>query len=193
MATLILLACRKLPLWAIVLICIAVYAATPFLRGWSDYLSFWGGALEMPPGISEVLPGIMLDPTGDYTPVWEFTKIISGLFVNGFFPIFPWIIFPLTGFMMGRSLVEDKLRASAPFILFIAFLFCVMGLGGASASQQIGHRSPMDHFISLPSLSIPIPPRCCFCRWESCCSPSSSCGMSWTAAKGAPPARKHCG
>lgn len=148
LSLIILYPCRRLPVQALLLICVAVYVVTPWLRGMTEYVLYWGGSLKMTPGISEYLPGILYDPLGDYHPVWGVSKIVSGLLLVGYFPVFPWIIFPLVGFVMGRRLASGRMASDAPFLLIIGLQFCVLGLSGAYVSQRFAHNSPLDHFIA---------------------------------------------
>ncbi len=82
---------RKLPTSALVAICLLVYAVSPPLRVLSDYSEYW---------------------TNSYFECdMTLTDITLGFFVNGFFPIFPWIIYPITGFALATQLFPETKRA----------------------------------------------------------------------------------
>jgi len=74
---------RKLPLSILLTICIAVLIISPPLRGHADYPAYWE----------------------DFAFSYDFTlrQVIYGFVVNGYFPLLPWIIFPLVGFMIGET------------------------------------------------------------------------------------------
>jgi len=79
---------RKLPLSAVLTICIAILIISPPQRGHADYPAYW------------------LDEFFDY----DFTlrQVIYGFVVNGYFPLLPWIIFPLVGFMIGETVFRGR-------------------------------------------------------------------------------------
>ncbi|HEX3313946.1 MAG TPA: heparan-alpha-glucosaminide N-acetyltransferase domain-containing protein, partial [Gemmataceae bacterium] len=83
-ASLLLLAfARHLPPGVLVLICVMVLLLSPILRVATDYDSVWN--------------------LGDYDYDFTFEDVVFGFFVNGYFPLFPWIVFPLMGFLVGDA------------------------------------------------------------------------------------------
>jgi len=53
--------------------------------------------------------GLLYDPGNDYVPTWSIQQIIEGFFVEGYFPLFPWLFFPLFGVFLGKtSFVQSK-------------------------------------------------------------------------------------
>ncbi|HYV36687.1 MAG TPA: heparan-alpha-glucosaminide N-acetyltransferase domain-containing protein [Gemmataceae bacterium] len=103
---------RKLPTEILALICGIVVLLSPPFRVISDYAAYWD----------------------DYNYVYDFTLIdvVSGFFLNGYFPLLPWIVVPMTGFIVGDIAVRGERRSSAwqwrlaiagiGFILFAALM-----------------------------------------------------------------------
>jgi uncharacterized membrane protein len=78
-STLFLTAARHLAPAVLAAIATAVFAAHPFLRESSDFSSYW--------------------TSGYFDPDMTLTDVLLGFFVNGYFPFFPWIIYPIAGFL----------------------------------------------------------------------------------------------
>lgn len=64
-----------------------VYSISPILRMHSSYDDYW---LQ-----------------GYYDPDWEFSQLALGYLVNGYFPIFPWVMFPLIGYVVGKHVISE--------------------------------------------------------------------------------------
>lgn len=135
-ATVVLFFCRFLPSWAIVTLSGLVLAVTPLIRGATDYVSTWGGKFISVPVISRYLPGILLDPAKEYQVIWTPAKIAKGFLLEGYFPVLPWIVFPLIGFVIGRRISAGKLNKDLPFLaagsLVLAVSSTLMALAGRS-------------------------------------------------------------
>lgn len=78
-ATLFLTAARHLEPAVLALIAVAVFIAHPFLRESCDFSAYW------------------MD--GFFDPDMTLTDVLLGFFVTGYFPLFPWIIYPIAGFL----------------------------------------------------------------------------------------------
>ncbi len=114
--------------------CLAIVLLTPWLRTGIDFAPLWGGKFIPVPVISEYLPGILYDPASDYKVVWNFIDIFNGFFVAAYFPIFPWLAYPMLGLVIGRRIVEKRINQDLPFYLIIGSLLFVLGLVIAYAS-----------------------------------------------------------
>jgi len=79
---------RKLPLPVLVVLCVLILAIAPVFRAVGDYPQYW--------------------EDGSYTYDFTFTDVLFGFFANGYFPIFPWLIFPLLGFVVGELLFREE-------------------------------------------------------------------------------------
>jgi len=81
---------RRIPPGALIVLCVVVLLLSPPLRAVLDYPAYWE----------------------HYEFAYNFTvvEVASGFFAAGYFPVFPWIIFPITGFVTGE-LADRYLRA----------------------------------------------------------------------------------
>jgi len=133
-AYIVLYFCRLLPSWFILLISAGIAFMTPWLRGTVDFAADWGGQFIQAHVISDYLPGILIEPAGEYHPSWQLPEMMRGFFLTGFFPLFPWLIFPLIGFVIGRRIVASQMKHDLPFLLVIGFAMMFLGFTAAYAS-----------------------------------------------------------
>jgi uncharacterized membrane protein len=133
-ATVMLFFCRLLPSWSIMVVVVCLGVCTPLLRGSIDFNAVWGGGFVDVPVISRYLTGILLDPAKEYEVVWRTKEIIQGFLFTGDFPVMPWLIFPLLGFVLGRRIVGGKIQHDLPLLAIIGSLFAALGLGWAYAA-----------------------------------------------------------
>jgi uncharacterized membrane protein len=127
---LVLLALRRLSPRALALTAVLVAALSPPLRVLSNYAAHW--------------------PTGHtYRYAFTLQDVLWGFVANGYFPLFPWLVFPLAGFLVGGVLVSDAsgghaLRKALPVA---GLAFVALSLAGAWASGRVagfwlGYASP---------------------------------------------------
>jgi uncharacterized membrane protein len=133
-ATVMLFFCRLLPTWPILLLVAGLAVCTPLLRAGIDFNAVWGGGFVDVPVISSYLPGMMLDPEREYEVVWRTKEIVQGFLFTGEFPVMPWFLFPLLGFVLGRRIVSGKMQNDLPFLAITGALLALLGLGWAYAS-----------------------------------------------------------
>lgn len=133
--TVILFFCRKAPSSTLLLICVLVFFSTPWLRSFFDIATFYGGKFESVRWISDFFPNMLFDPAKDYEGGKTVFHTVIGFFLIGQFPLLPWIIFPLVGFVVGRRMTQNLLPADAPFMLIIGLMFTFMGLFAANAGS----------------------------------------------------------
>ena len=134
-ATIILLLCRSAPSWALLLCCGAVCLISPWLRSLIDLAPFYGGRFESVKWISDLVPNFIFDPVVDYQGGKTVLDNVVGFFLIGQFPLLPWIIFPITGFVVGRRMAEDRFHSDSPFIMIIGIILSFMGLFTAYAGS----------------------------------------------------------
>jgi len=129
-ATIVLFFCRFLPSWVLICLIGAIMVLTPCIRGAFNVAADWGFAEN--PIISQYLPGMYLEPEVAYHPA-----IVKGLFLSGYFPVFPWIAFIMIGFVMGRRIVAQKIRRDLPILLVAGVVLSCLGfiLGYAGRAQ----------------------------------------------------------
>jgi uncharacterized membrane protein len=74
-------------------IAVIVFLIAPVLSHQADYYAYW--------------------QDGYFDPDWTFSEIAMGYFVTGYFPLFPWLMFPLIGYAVGGKLLPETATASS--------------------------------------------------------------------------------
>lgn len=133
--TIVLFFCRRIPSQVLLLFCTAVVFLTPWLRSFTDIASLYGGEFVSVKWISDYIPNFIFDPLTDYQGAPTVLGNLTGFFLTGEFPLLPWIIFPIIGFIVGRRLTENRLASDSPFLLIIGLAFTFMGLFTAYAGS----------------------------------------------------------
>lgn len=147
-ATLVVYGCRFLPSWLILAISAAIAVATPWLRSLVDPVEHWGGAFSPTPFISDLIPGLFVEPAYEFTILWEPAHILQGFLVAGTFPVFPWLMFPLIGFVIGRRIVAHRFARDLPWLVGIGAASVALGLAGVILSMGQPDASPIGDYIS---------------------------------------------
>lgn len=83
---------RHLPSLVLTVFSIASLLASPVLREIADYAAYW--------------------QNNYFDPDMTLADVIIGFLVTGYFPLFPWIAFPLAGFQAGAVLFTDSADSS---------------------------------------------------------------------------------
>lgn len=144
----ILLPCRRAPSWVLLMFCVTVLFATPWLRSFTDLASFYGGNFVSVAWISDFFPNFLFDPVKDYEGAPTFLDNVNGFFLIGQFPLLPWIIYPIVGFVIGRRLVENRFASDLPFLLIIGMMFSFMGTFAAYAGSITPPFSVANDYIT---------------------------------------------
>lgn len=87
------------------LVCVTAFVAHPFLRDSSGFASYW--------------------TTGYFDPDLTLTDVLLGYVANGYFPIFPWIIYPIVGFLAADIVLPEpgaELRSKRSLLILGATL-----------------------------------------------------------------------
>jgi uncharacterized membrane protein len=155
-STLVLYVCRRLPSWMVAAISAAIALATPALRSLPavDFAAAWGGGFRDAPFTEKLAPGLVYDPVaGDLEVRWDVQSIAQGYLLTGIFPLFPWLLFPLVGRLLGRRIVSNQFRHDVAGVAIIGTTFMVLGMGGAllscylpDASVVTGYLSPLSFY-----------------------------------------------
>jgi uncharacterized membrane protein len=130
----------RLPGWAIAGLCAAILATSPPLRELTGYGSHW------------------LSERGNYTEYivpWRADEILLGYTLQGYFPLLPWLVFPLAGYASARHLLgaEEGLRKRrARSLLAVGGALALLGLGAHLAGS--GLERPLGFYLS-PSTFYP--------------------------------------
>lgn len=75
---------RDFPAVVPIILAAVVYLISPILRIHSGFDEYW--------------------TNGYYDPDWTVSQLGLGYLVNGYFPVFPWLVFPLAGYVAGARL-----------------------------------------------------------------------------------------
>ena len=94
LALLILYSMRSLSAVTMILIISAILLASPPLRSVSDYANHW-------------------DVYKEYTHNFTIKDVMLGVLLNGHFPLLPWLVFPLSGFVMANLFLSRNARQAA--------------------------------------------------------------------------------
>ena len=147
-AAVVLFFCRWLPSWSIMILATLILLITPFLRGQLAVAPLWNASFIPVPVISAYFPNILFDPARELETVWTVKNIVQGFLLTGEFPVFPWILFPLVGFVLGRRMVEQKISDDLHLILIAGAALVWLGLGLAYAGSMRQGVSVISDYIT---------------------------------------------
>jgi hypothetical protein len=130
----VLYALRRLSPRALALTALLVVVISPPLRILSDYAAHW--------------------PSGEhYRYSFTLRDVAWGFLANGYFPLFPWLVFPLAGFLAARVFLLDEPEGrSLRRLLPVAGLALVaISVAGAEAGGRLdglwrGYASPVRFY-----------------------------------------------
>lgn len=129
-AILLLCAVRRLPPAALLAAAAVVLAASPPLRVVTHYAAHWAG--------------------DEYSYRFVLGDILSGWLANGYFPLFPWLAFPLSGFAVGKWLlpggVFDATRAATRRLPAAGAALAGLAALGAAVGGSIA--DPWDEYLA---------------------------------------------
>lgn len=117
---LVLYALRRCSPRALMLTACLVVVLSPPLRELSDYAAHW--------------------PSGDrYLYAFTLRDVAWGFVANGYFPLFPWLVFPLAGFLAARVFLLDgpEDRALRRSLLVAGLAFIALSLAGSVAGSRL--------------------------------------------------------
>jgi len=139
---------RRLPSWLLLLLCLAVAGATPWLRRGLDFAHFWGGDLAQVPGLSDLFPGLYWDPPRRCISHWNLGDILRSYLLCGSFPLFPTIIHPMVGMVLGRLHLAGRLGPACPRLMAGGLGLLAVGLGLAVLASRRGGLSPVTDYLA---------------------------------------------
>ena len=108
-ATLFLIPFRKWSTGKLLTLALVLLIISPQLPPLTGYGTYWGGH--------------------GYSPAFTVREVVLGFLVNGYFPILPWLIFPVVGFAMGKEFSSFKAGNSKGNLRMLA-----IGFGSACLS-----------------------------------------------------------
>jgi len=101
---------RKLSNSSLSAIIVVILAMSPLLRYWSDYHSSW-------------------NHWGEYVPAADLKGALLGFTLNGYFPLLPWLLFPLCGYLVGKACFGGDKPRLPHFILPVGAALVILALG----------------------------------------------------------------
>ena len=123
---------RNLSPKRLVFLAIAAVILSPCLRQIFGYPAFWEGA--------------------EYEPPWTIGAILGGYFLNGYFPLFPWVAFSLIGFAVGKVTVVERDAAvrsrSQRRLCWAGAVLMVAGVAGFLLNYYAGLAGPVALYVS---------------------------------------------
>ena len=125
---------RKLPWPVLALICVLALLISPLVRAVGGFTAYW--------------------EHGAYTYDFNVRDVVFGFFSNGYFPVFPWIIFPIMGFISGELLFRRRPDSSDGRLVALGFgLLTLSGIGVALGSHLPARivRHYADGFSEFPA------------------------------------------
>jgi predicted acyltransferase len=91
-------------------------------------------------------------PVGEYLPGLDPVAALTGIVAGAWFPILPWLAFPVAGLVLGRQLSGGRVRTSKRWIL-LGLAGLAAGLGLALLALRLGHANPVTEYLSVFSLT----------------------------------------
>lgn len=98
---------KHLSTGAVFSLCLGILLISPVLREVSQYSLDWGGLPQPVTVLTALLPNSLFDPIQDYIPGFGW-HAVKGYLVNAYFPLFPWIVFPLLGYSVGKAWYTEQ-------------------------------------------------------------------------------------
>lgn len=93
---------------AIMGVCVAVLLVAPPLRDLNHYATHWWNS--------------------DYVYDFELSQVLLGFLLNGYFPLLPWIVYPLIGFTIGRVFYVNETTKQPLSNMIIVFGASLIGI-----------------------------------------------------------------
>lgn len=147
-STVLLFFCRFLPTWSLVAFVAAIAVLTPALRGMPVMDFEWDIMFRETPFLSRFFPGMYIDPVSEPDFLWRLDHIFKGFFLWGEFPIFPWVLFSVMGFIAGRRIVSGKFVSDIPRIVAVGIVLVTLSFAGAGMGRSQPLISVVDSYIT---------------------------------------------
>jgi uncharacterized membrane protein len=136
---------RNAPTWLLILLAGALWLAAPVVRATVGYLEWWGKSMKPVAGF--LVDGTLMVPAADYHPGIGVLTGLSGLLTSGWFPILPWLAFPVLGIVLGRQITGD--RRVGMWWLGVGGVLFAGSLAVALASASLGPSDPVAGYFTV--------------------------------------------
>ena len=146
-ASVVLVFLRHLPSPVLLAIAAGIVLVSPWIRHAFGYLEWWGGSLAAVDGVQP--EGLLVHPPGDFLPGLDLRAGAVGLLAAAWFPVFPWLAFPIVGMTLGRRLSADRRRTTARWMA-LGVGFVAAGLAVALLAVSRGDTDTVTgHLVPL--------------------------------------------
>lgn len=149
-ASIVLAFLRPLPTWALLGVAGGIVAAAPIVRGAVGYLQHWGGVLDPVDGLIPV--GILVRPAADFAAGLDPVEALVSLVATAWFPLLPWLAFPVIGAAMGRYITVNRLRVGTRW-LALGVVSLASGLAVAFSAVARRDSDPVTEHWSVLSFT----------------------------------------
>lgn len=114
----------------LILLGIAIILVSPWLREWVDFNQSWNKGLT------------------EYTAPVTFIEVWKGFWICGFFPIFPWLAYPIFGVALAKTFIVREKPSNIYQLLSLGLLLTFTGLTFMAFSKYLNIRGTVLHHIS---------------------------------------------
>lgn len=123
---------RKQKPVVLVLIGLLIIISSPLLRDLLDYPRFWDFE------------------TDEFSPPFTLKEVFCGFFLNGYFPIFPWIAYSLFGYAVSKRVLFNESRRlnNQTLLPLIGSFLIIFGFGGAIFRESGQIKKPVALYLS---------------------------------------------
>ena len=135
-ASLVVFALRRWPNWALIALSALVLILSPTLRQMTGYAAHW-------------------DAAGEYTYDFTLPDVVLGFLLHGYFPLLPWIVFPLSGYLTARHFFGEQSRTSRRGLVLLGAGLIVLSLLTAALGDGVAFviDPGMDPYSFYPASS----------------------------------------
>lgn len=122
---------RKLNNGILTAVSLIIVAVSPLFRIWFDYPSYW-------------------NRWGDYVTSSDLKGVLLGFVANGYFPLLPWLIFPLCGYIVGRACFRGELPRLPKSLLPLGAGLVILSTGLLLVESAIDSNANLVSFYISP-------------------------------------------
>ena len=114
---------------------LSVVFVSPLLQSWCHFFSAWeANGLE-------------------YKEIVDFSYILLGFLVRGFFPVFPWVAYPLIGFACAKAVFKGVRAGNVALLGIVGFLSVMLGVALMVAAKSFHTGTLLDLYVTNWTIS----------------------------------------
>ena len=141
---------RRWPSWALLVLAAVIVLIAPPVRAALGFLEWWGGSMAALEGLP--IAGVLVHPIADYAPGLDAWAAMVGLISSSWFPLLPWLAFPIVGMVLGRGMRGDR-RPTAIRWSVIGLGAMAVGVVVALLATSRGGTDPVTEHITVFSFT----------------------------------------